>query len=735
MKPKLNFIIPLSVLVIFTVTACEIPRPGDDVGDIIIPTPDVAEPGGETPPPPPPPPDTTEAAIDPEGVPASVAPSGADAIEPGKVLLKLNQEAAIQAFGAELGSDNIIQAGIPSLDQRLREIGASELEPVIEEVSEAVGENIQSFAVETRPISQLYFATFPPERDPNEVAALLAADPTVEYAEPNYIAGIAGEPQYIPRQFDPDDRFFPFQWHMRAIQMPAAWELSRGQGVLVAVIDTGIDFNAPDLSSTNRRPGHDFVNNDNDPTDDHSHGTHVAGTIAQSTNNGQGVAGVAFEAELLPVKALRADGTGTYENIIKGIAYAVDQGAKVINLSLAGQNPSQALREAVQLAHSRGVLVVSAAGNSNSAVQYPGAYDEFVLTVGATDFNGNRARYSNFGPAIDLVAPGGDITMDENNDEYGDGVLQMTFKTPGNYTYLFFEGTSMASPHVAGLAALLFSLRPDASPNEIEGYMVQTAQNRGSPEEYGAGLIQAAAALGSVAPVPPPPPSPTFTPSPTTAAPVPPTDTPTPTEPIDEHEPDLPTFTPTPTPEPITPTPTTGTPGVAEPPTDTPTPTPFIPLPEGELLLNGDFENDEGWIFGDTPVRGEYDSTVVFSGGRAVRVGITSGQDTYSFTSVWQQVTIPAEASQVVLTAHVYPITQEGPGGDTQNILILNNRFRTIRTLSQELSNSQTWETRTYDLSDLRGQTIYVYFGVFNRGFTGRPTGMYVDNVSLNWSQ
>jgi len=737
MKPKLNTIIPLILLVMLTVTACQLPRSAGEV-DINIPTPEVSqpgEPGGETGPQPPPP-ETTEAAIDPQGVAASEAPRDAAAIEPGKVLLKLNQTAAIQAFGAELGGDNIVQAGISSLDQRLRDIGATTLKPVIEAVSGAVGENIQSFAVETGPVSQLYFATFPPDKDPNQVADILAQDETVEYAEPNYIAGIAAEPNYVPMQFVPNDTHFDKQWNMQAIQMPAAWDISRGGGVVVAVVDTGIDFNAPDLMNTNRRSGYDFINNDSDPTDDHGHGTHVAGTIAQSTNNGRGVAGVAFEAQLLPVKVLKSDGTGTYEDIIKGITYAVDQGAKVINLSLAGQNESQSLREAVKLAHDRGVLVVVAAGNSNGPVQYPGAYDDYVVTVGATRIDNMRARYSNLGPEIDLVAPGGDIRpdLDQNNDGYVDGILQMTFKSPGNYSYLFFEGTSMASPHVAGVAALLYSLKPNASPDEIEGYMESTALNLGSPNEYGAGLVQAANALAAVAPVSEPPP--TFTPSPTTAPPVPATDTPTPTRGPSEHEPDLPTSTPTSTSEqPVAVITPTSTPTAAEPPTATPTPTPFIPLPEGELLLNGDFENDEGWVFGDTPVRGDYDSSIVFSGGRAARVGITSGEDDRSFTSVWQRVTIPAEANQVVLTAHIYPITQDEPGTDTQNILILDGYFQLIRTLSRELSNSQTWETRTYDLSDLRGQTIYVYFGVFNRGFTGRPTGMYIDGVSLNWSQ
>ena len=118
-----------------------------------------------------------------------------------------------------------------------------------------------------------------------------------------------------------------------------------------------------------------------------------------------------------------------------------------------------------------------------------------------------------------------------------------------------------------------------------------------------------------------------------------------------------------------------------------------------------------------------------------MKLGIIDGPDAYSYTSVWQQVTIPKEASQVVLTAHVFPVTQDKPGTDTQNIFILNDRFRVIRTLSRELSNSQTWEPRTYDLSDLHGKRVYVYFGVFNRGSTGKPTGMYVDKVSLNWSR
>lgn len=759
-KSYLKLILP-SLVIMLLLAGCELPRT-DDTGDVpSLTTPAaVASPPGATEAP------VTPTALPPAapqvspsvpavaggelpevGPPAAIAPP-VDAVEPGTVVLKLTQEASIQARSVEIGPDGVVASDIPSLDQRLREIGASDLQPVMADVAEALpNQDLNRLSVQAVEVSQLYTVSFSPDQDPQEVADKLAQDPTVEYAEPNYLAGITAGPVYRPAPFTPNDPLYSFQWHLQAIQMPTAWDSSAGQGVVVALIDTGIDFNAPDLAGTTRLPGYDFVNNDNDPTDDQSHGSHVAGTIAQTTNNGVGVAGVAYSATLLPVKVLGSDGQGSYDNIIKGIVYAVDQGAKVINMSLAGRNGSQALQEAVQYAYDHGVVVVAAAGNSGSSVEYPAAYDDYVIAVGAVRFDKTRASYSNFGPQVDLMAPGGDLDVDQNGDKYADGVLQQTFKTSGTYTYLFLEGTSMASPHVAGLAALLLSRQPGASPAEIEGLMTQTAQSLGSSDQMGAGLIQAADALAAITgpteatftPTPVPIAQVTETPTPTTPAPLPVTDTPTPSATP------LPVCTPpacqagevyhcpgecpggcgtqcaTPTPGLIT---VTLTPIVS------PTATP-APLPAGELLPNGGFETDEGWVFGDTPIRGGYDNSVKLGGNRSVRLGTVSGPDIFSYSSTWQQVALPAEANQITLRANIYPVSQDQPGCDVQQIMILNERFRVIRTLSSGLSNSQSWQPVSYDLSDLRGQTIYVYFSVVNLGRTGRPSAMYVDDVSV----
>lgn len=264
---------------------------------------------------------------------------------------------------------------------------------------------------------------------------------------------------------------------------------------------------APDLAGTLFVPGYDFINDDSHANDDEGHGTHVAGTIAQSTNNGLGVAGVAFNCSIMPVKVLSCAGSGTYAEVADGIYFAVDNGADVINLSLGGSAPSATLENAVAYAYNNGVTVVAAAGNDGSStIIYPAAYDDYVIAVGATRYDQQLAYYSNYGPSLDVVAPGGQLInpvtgkrFDQNGDGYGDGVLQQTFgDTPVDWSYWFYQGTSMAAPHVSGLCALLISNGNTITPAEVKAALQDTAEDLGNPgrdDTYGYGLIDANAAL------------------------------------------------------------------------------------------------------------------------------------------------------------------------------------------------------------------------------------------------
>lgn len=507
MKSLLRPIFLVCLTILVTLSACEIRRGPDGPGDIVqIDDGAAIQPPTATPSESPPPDDLGQ------GEAAAVAPP-ADAVEPNSILVKLNPQTADTALRNELneeaGNINAQDAGITGnaqLDVILRQAGVQDAESIIKPVAEATDKSVEIMAQSSPGVSQVYALEMAPGTDPQAAIASITQAPQVEYAEPNYIAGMTANPVDVPAYLEPDDPYYKYQWNLAAIQMPTAWEISTGEGVIVAIIDTGVDFKAPDMQAVKRLTGYDFVNDDEDPTDDQGHGTHVAGTVAESTNNGMGVASVAFNAQILPIKSLDNKGQGSYENIIKGVVYAVDQGAKVINMSLAGRNSSQALKEAVTYARNRGVLVVAAAGNSGSTVEYPAAYNDLVLSVGATRFDNTRADYSNFGAEIDIMAPGGDVDVDLNGDGFGDGIIQQTLSSSGEgYSYRFFEGTSMASPHIAGVAALMYSVKPNASPAEIEAAMVQTALNLGDKNQYGAGLVQAASALQAFGQVAPPP--------------------------------------------------------------------------------------------------------------------------------------------------------------------------------------------------------------------------------------
>lgn len=369
----------------------------------------------------------------------------------------------------------------------------------------------------------------PQGRTVSQMVESYSRNPNVEYAEPNYIANA---------HMVPDDGYYGYQWHLDipaseeipewhganggGINIEPAWDIATGTGVIVAVIDTGvayedfqeaISFNpagkprqvitysqAPDLANTSFVSGYDFVNNDEHPNDDAGHGTHVTGTIAQSTNNGIGAAGVAFNCSIMPIKVMDKGGSGTYDDIAYGIEYAADNGAQVISMSLGGPYTSLTLENALAYAYDKGVTIVCSAGNDGAGADpsYPAAYDAYCIAVGATRYDETVSYYSSTGSYVDIAAPGGDTSVDQNGDGYGDGVLQQTFY--GDYTnfnYYFYQGTSMAAPHVSGVAALLIS-NGVIGPDNVREAMQFTAEDKG-PEGwdsgYGHGIVDACAAL------------------------------------------------------------------------------------------------------------------------------------------------------------------------------------------------------------------------------------------------
>ncbi len=351
-------------------------------------------------------------------------------------------------------------------------------------------------------------------------------------------------PEYLySTQQVPDDPLYPQQWHYSQLDLEEAWANSdriengsRGEGVVVAVIDTGIvpqhpDFENADGSSQivagkdvisfygQTRSGEelpDFAVDgdgvDNDPTDpgdgrtpgDHSfHGTHCAGTIAAATNNGKGGAGVAPNAKIMPVRAIGRGG-GISSDIAVAILWAAGldnptgtvpkRPADIISMSLGGPR-STVFADAVAAARAKGVIVVAAAGNEHADVNLVGpAAEPGVVAVSATDFNRDLAFYSNSGGAVDVAAPGGDIQADINLDGLGDGVISTVFKNNGRTQYIAYQGTSMATPHVAGVAALMKSIWPAMTPDDFDRVLPEIAidiGNMGKDPSFGHGLINA----------------------------------------------------------------------------------------------------------------------------------------------------------------------------------------------------------------------------------------------------
>ena len=408
-----------------------------------------------------------------------------------------------------------------------------------------------------RATADLPFASFDiveidPEADPETVASRLAAQPDVEYAQARY---------RVRPLFRPNDPFYSRQWNFPLLDMERAWDINPGAAstIIVAVLDTGVAYTnrllrftqsrvrfidgilfpalgtvdlpfaaAPDLGGADRFVApRDFIWDTTTPVDMDGHGTHVAGTLGQLTNNGAGAAGMAFNVKIMPVKVVDSfwdlyfgsPFSGTDDVVARGVRYAVDNGAKVLNMSI-GRNgsPAPVIQDAINYAVSRGAFVVVAGGNEFTFGNPIERYAEFApqingaVAVGAIGRNRARAWYSSTGSYLELVAPGGDATRD-----FQDAILQQTydfdltdtfvdfadgiapFRPPrfDTFAYVYYEGTSMAVPHVSGLAAMLMQ-QGITSPAAIEAAMEQFATDLGSPgrdNEYGYGLINPRASL------------------------------------------------------------------------------------------------------------------------------------------------------------------------------------------------------------------------------------------------
>ena len=350
----------------------------------------------------------------------------------------------------------------------------------------------------------------------------LASRADVVYAEPNYMR----QPLAVP-----DDEFYEFQWHYPLIGLPRAWDITTGTDrTTVAVVDSGIRGDHPDFPAAKLVDGYDFISDpenavdgdgiDDDPFDPGDgtdstassfHGTHVAGTVGAQSDNGTGVAGVSWGTRIMPLRALGKLGGSSFD-VAQAIRYAADLendagvrprdgAADVINLSLGGPDAARVTEEAVRDARAAGSLIVAAAGNDAAGSPfYPAAYAD-VISVSAIDINEGLAPYSNFGDTIAVAAPGGDMSADRDGDGFPDGVLSTLWnESASEPVYGFLQGTSMATPHVAGVLALMYAVNVDLTPDDVDamlqsGVLTDDIGPTGRDDSFGYGLINARKAV------------------------------------------------------------------------------------------------------------------------------------------------------------------------------------------------------------------------------------------------
>lgn len=302
-----------------------------------------------------------------------------------------------------------------------------------------------------------------------DAGRILKTGTNVRYVEKNKL---------VHALYVPNDSFYEKQWNLKRINMEKAWNLEKGsENVTLAILDTGINYQHEDLPYIS---GFDFVNNDSDPMDDNGHGTAVAGVAAAAIDNGKGIAGIA-NVSILALKVLNESGLGTTWNVSKAITYAANHSADVISMSFGGDR-SGIMKDACSYAWNKSAILFAASGNENSSVIYPAAYTS-VVAVGATDKSDEKANYSNFGPELEIVAPGNSIP---------------TTSLDG---YTYFSGTSASTPHASAVAALIKSRYPQLSNEDIRERLRNTAVDlgkEGKDDYYGYGLVNAYAALKSI---------------------------------------------------------------------------------------------------------------------------------------------------------------------------------------------------------------------------------------------
>jgi thermitase len=393
---------------------------------------------------------------------------------PGEMIVKFKAGVRPQSLGTD--DQGRLATDLPFLNALSARHGVTGMDMMVKALP---AEPKARAALVQKGLHRIYKLKVDEKADLAQLVRAFKSSPYVEYAEPNYIAHAS---------ITPNDSYWSSQWGMTKIEAPSAWDITMGSdSVTIAIVDSGVDLFHPDLSGK-LVSGYDFVNDDSNPQDDYGHGTHVAGIAAARTNNSTGVAGLSWQAKIMPVKALNNYGSGGYEDVASGVIYAANNGADIINLSLGGSVPSSVLEDAVEYAHALGSVVVAATGNNNSSVSYPARYPE-VIAVAATDSNDQRASFSNYGPEVDVAAPGVSI--------------RSTYWWSGS-TYGWMSGTSQASPHVAGLAALIWSVSPGLSNTQVESIIKQTADDLGTDGRdnyYGFGRINARRALEATAPL------------------------------------------------------------------------------------------------------------------------------------------------------------------------------------------------------------------------------------------